>query len=84
MKNPEYFRLIKDGRFVGFKRIVTEYLPAGHSEWQLDQLEHDPKEIQRLSSPAMGIETIKRPKFAGQTRNIKVSKEAKEDENRID
>lgn len=60
MKNPEYFRLIENGSFVGFKRIVTEYLPAGHNAWQLDEIEHDPKDTQKLSRPATGIETLKR------------------------
>ena len=82
MKNPEYYRLIKAGRFVGFKRVVTEYLPAGHSAWQFDRLEHDPEETQRLSRPAAGIETMKRQKFAGQTQKVKVSTEAEEDESR--
>lgn len=63
MKNPEYFRLLKNGQFVGFKRVVTEYLPASHSTWQLDMIEHDPKETQRLSKPAMGIESLKRERI---------------------
>lgn len=61
MKNLEYFRLFKDEQFVGFKRIITEYLPAGHNAWQLDQVEHD--ETQRLSRPAIGIETLKRKRI---------------------
>jgi len=65
MKNPEYFRLIKDGSFVGFKRFVTEYLPASHNIWQLDELEHD--ETQKLSRPAMGIETLKRERINSNT-----------------
>lgn len=60
MKNPEYFRLTKDGQFVGFKRIVTEYLPAGHDRWSLDQVEHDPDETRKLSKPAIGTESLKR------------------------
>lgn len=58
MKNPEYFRLSKDGRFVGFKRIVTEYLAAGHSKWMINEIEND--EAQKLSRPATGIERLKR------------------------
>ena len=65
MKNIEYFRLIKDGCFVGFKRIVTEYLPPGHSSWQLAQVDHDPEETQKLSKPAMGIENLKRERISG-------------------
>jgi len=53
MKNPEYYRLIKDGRFVGFKRVVTEYLAAGHSKWLLTEEPHD--ETQRLSKPGDGV-----------------------------
>lgn len=63
MKNPVYFRMIKDGRFVGFKRIVTEYLPAGSSRWQLTLVKHNPEETQRLSRPAMGIESLKRERI---------------------
>jgi len=60
MKNPEYFRLIKDGSFVGFKRIVTEYLPAGFNRWQFDPIEHDSEDTRKLSRPAMGIVALKR------------------------
>lgn len=63
MKNPVYFRLMKGEQFVGFKRVVTEYLPASHTTWQLDQIEHDPEDTQKLSSPAMGIETLKRERI---------------------
>jgi len=67
MKNPEYFRLIKDESFVGFKRVITEYLPAAGTRWQLDEIEHDPEETQRLSKPAMGIETLKRERINSNT-----------------
>lgn len=67
MKNPEYFRLIKNGRFAGFKRVVTEYLPASHSTWQLDEIEHDPEDTQKLSRPAMGIETLNRERINSNT-----------------
>lgn len=67
MKNPEYFRLMKDEKFVGFKRVVTEFLPASHTTWQLDPVEHDPEDTQKLSRPAMGIETLKRERIT--TRN---------------
>lgn len=63
MKNPEYFRLIKGGRFVGFKRIITEFLPAGRNIWQLDRIEHDPEETQKLSTPAVGIGAMKRARI---------------------
>lgn len=64
MKNPEYFRLMKDGQFVGFKRIVTEYLLAVHNTWQLGMVEHDPGETQRLTRPALGIENLKRERIS--------------------
>lgn len=69
MKNPVYYRLIKDGSFVGFKRIVTEYLPAAHARWQLTPIPHDSDETQKLSKPAMGIGTLGREKITshGQT-----------------
>ena len=59
MKNPVYYRLMKDRKFAGFKRIVTEYLPAGHSVWRLARVDHDPGETQKLSRAAMGIENLK-------------------------
>lgn len=69
MNNPVYYRLIKDGSFVGFKRIVTEYLSAGHNRWQLEPFPHDSEATQKLSSPATGIETLGREKITshGQT-----------------
>ena len=63
MKNPEYFRLIKDGSFIGFKRIVTEYLSAAHTRWQLTPIPHDPEETRKLSKAAMGIETLGRERI---------------------
>lgn len=64
MKNPEYFRLIKDGRFVGFKRIVTEYLPAGHNMWWLNEIEHDTEDTKRLNKPAVGTAALKRERIS--------------------
>jgi len=64
MKNPEYYRLIdKDGSFVGFKRIVTEYLPAAATRWQLRPLVHDSDRTVKLGQPAMGIATLGREKI---------------------
>lgn len=60
MANPEYFRLSKDEGFAGFKRVVTEYLPPGHNSWQLEPVDHDEDGITKLSSPAVGIEGLKR------------------------
>jgi len=75
MKNPEYFRLFKNDRFVGFKRVVTEFLPAAAARWQLDPMDHDEKETQRLSRPAMGIETLGREKIVvGKQRRVTKAK----------
>jgi len=64
MNNPVYYRLIgKDGSFVGFKRIVTEYLPAAATRWQLDPVPHDSEATQKLIGPAMGTETLGREKI---------------------
>lgn len=63
MKNPVYFRLFKDESFVGFKRVVTEYLPAAATRWQLDSFPHDEDAIQKLSRPAMGTATLGREKI---------------------
>ncbi len=59
MANPEYFRLIDENEnFVGFKRIVTEYLPTAATRWQLDEFPHDPGKTVKLSMPAMGTATL--------------------------
>ena len=63
MKNPVYYRLTKNERFVGFKRIVTEYLPAAETKWQLRPVDHDEDEIRKLSQPAVGIATLGRQKI---------------------
>ena len=63
MKNPVYFRLFKNEGFAGFKRIVTEYLPAAGTRWQLDPFPHDEDDTQKLSKPAMGIATLGREKI---------------------
>lgn len=63
MNNPVYYRLMKDGNFAGFKRIVTEWLPPGSTKWQLDSIPHDEEETQKLSKPAMGTATLGREKI---------------------
>jgi len=63
MKNPIYFRLFKDDNFVGFKRVVTEYLPAAGTRWQLDSFPHDENATQTLSRPAMGTATYSRERI---------------------
>lgn len=64
MKNPVYYRLVKDGGFVGFKRIVTEFLPAGHATWQLEPIECDEAETKKLSSPPRGVAVLKRERIS--------------------
>ena len=63
MKNPVYYRLFKKESFVGFKRVVTEYLPAAATRWQLDSFPHDEDATQPLSQPAMGTATYGREKI---------------------
>jgi len=64
MNNPVYYRLIGEkDNFVGFKRIVTEYLPAGHNRWQLADIPHDPERTEKLSKPGMGTATLGREKI---------------------
>jgi len=58
-RNPQYYQLIKDRHIIGFKRVVTEYLPAGANQWQLEPIGHD--ESYQLSVLPMGIEGLKRP-----------------------
>lgn len=83
MKNPEYFRIYKDGQFAGFKRVVTEYLPSGHSVWQLARVDHDPAETQKLSKPALGTENLKRERISSDKIKAKSSEEV-ENGNRHD
>ena len=64
MKNPEYFRLFKGGHFVGFKRVITEFLTPGGNTWKLEPVEHDPDETQKLSKPAVGISSMKRERIS--------------------
>lgn len=64
MDNPVYYRLIGEkGNFVGFKRIVTEYLDAGANRWHFLEIPHDPERTQKLSKPAMGTATLGREKI---------------------
>ena len=63
MKNPVYYRLMKDGGFAGFKRIVTEWLTPGSTRWQLDSISHDDEATQKLSVPAMGTASLPREKI---------------------
>lgn len=63
MNNPVNYRLMKDGKFAGFKRIVTEWLPPGANRWQLDSIPHDEEETQKLSKPAMGTATLGRERI---------------------
>ena len=71
MKNPVYYRLVKNGSFVGFKRIVTEYLPVTATRWQLEPFPHDEEDTQILSQPAMGISTMGREKITtGKQRRV--------------
>lgn len=71
MKNTKCYRLFKNENFVGFKREVTEYLPAAASRWQLDPFPHDENDTQSLSKPAMGIATLGREKItSGKQRRV--------------
>ena len=73
MKNPVYYRMMKDGHFVGFKRIVTEYLPVAATRWQLDPMDHDENATQILSQPAMGIVTLGREKISSSGKQRRVT-----------
>lgn len=54
-----YYRLMKNDHFVGFRRVVVEYLTLTSDKWQLSNIEYDHAE--RLSRPAVGISSLKRP-----------------------
>jgi len=57
----KYYRLHQKGRFVGFSRTITDYLPAGESLWELDIIESDEKV--KLTTTPLGIECLKRKKI---------------------
>ncbi len=59
-KPVTYYRLTKNRRFVGFSRIVIEYLSADGEEWQLNPIENDEDERIKLTTPPLGIEGLKR------------------------
>ncbi len=57
MKNPKYLRLTdEDGKIIGIKRIVTEYLPENSERWQLEPIEYDDAVV--LTTPPMGVELL--------------------------
>ncbi len=61
IRNPQYFRLMKDGHVVGFGRIVCEFLASDAVRWGRDEIPHD--ERMSLSKPPMGIANMKRETF---------------------
>ena len=61
MPNPQYYRITNNDKFIGFMRIVTEYLPAGENVWSLAKPDHDEKI--KLGQKPVGIESLKRVKF---------------------
>lgn len=77
--NPVYYRLISEaGNFVGFKRIVTEWLPAAATRWQLDPVPHDQERTQKLSQPAAGTATLGREKIITTKKRIVTNPKSKE------
>ncbi len=68
-KNKENIKAIKydrladsEGHFVGFKRTIVEYLPAGGDRWQFESFDHDEKQSSRLSKPPANITGLRRIK----------------------
>ena len=53
MRAISYFRLMQGDTFVGFRREIVEYLPAGKEEWTLKSLEYDEDVL--LTEPPVGI-----------------------------
>lgn len=78
MKNPVYYRLMKNDCFAGFKRIVTEYLSPGSNRWQLNPVPHDPKETEKISQPAMGTATLGREKVTTVKQKIVTNPKSKD------
>ena len=65
MSNPQYFRLTKYNKLVGFKRVIIEYLPVTARRWQLGEIDHDPNQTVMLTKPPLGIASLKRPDLKG-------------------
>ena len=63
LKGITYFRLIKNGKLVGFSRAVTEFLPLDENLWRTDEIESD--RLIKLALPPMGIEGLPRKPFHG-------------------
>jgi len=58
MSNPKYYRLMRDGRLAGFKRVVVEYNAAGSEQWKLGCPEG--LDEYSLTSAPMGVAALKR------------------------
>lgn len=68
MNNPCYIRLIKKDdngmhRFVGVKRMTTEFWKPGSNKWQLEPLDHDSDDSINLAVPPIGIASLRRPRL---------------------
>ena len=74
-KPVTYYRLTKNRHFVGFSRIVIEYLSADGVEWQLNPVENDEDEKIKLSTPPLGIEGLKRKQMEKSSRERDKKKE---------
>jgi hypothetical protein len=81
-ENVDYYRLSANGRFVGFKRVVTEYLSAGGTVWRLSRIPHDVDKTVLLATPALGTESLSRERWPKRIHREESSKEA--NESRID
>ena len=59
---PEKYILLKDkqGKFIGWKRIVVEYLSSSEDIWRWTPLDYDPDLSVTLSTPPLGIACYKR------------------------
>lgn len=61
-KAVTYIRLMDSKEhFVGFKRTIVEYLPAGEGEWQLEPIKHNDRLSANIDKPPHNIISMKRP-----------------------
>ena len=61
--NCQYNRLTDDdGRFIGFSRVIVEFLPAGADKWQIEPIGKD-LQVVRLTKPPMGIARLPRARL---------------------
>ena len=64
MEPVVYYRLVSDNNnFIGFKRVIIEYLPAGSNQWQFKPLNSNNLENIKIHQPPACISDTKRARI---------------------